>query len=109
MRTATRTRLGVLANVRRAPDDSWRSWAFEAFSTVEDRGWGPVTITFQPLARDPRTRMHAPAYWSTVQFVLDGIIASGLVTDRHPKYVARLVMCAGKVSGHDGLEVTVEC
>ena len=109
MRTATRTRIGVQANVRRAPDDSWRTWAFEAFSTVEDRGWGPVTVTFQPLARDARTRMHAPAIWQTAMFVLDGIIASGLITDRHPNHVGQIVLRAGTVAGHDGLEVTVEC
>jgi hypothetical protein len=53
--------------------------------------------------------MHAPAIWQTAMFVLDGIIASGLITDRHPNHVGQIVLRAGKVAGHDGLEVTVEC
>lgn len=94
--------------VWRKPDDSWRTWAYEIARAQDERGLRRVTLTFTPLCRDNRSMRFAPNYWPTVEHVMDGLIGAGLIADRGPDHLCRIVLNAGRIEGVDGLEVQVE-
>lgn len=98
-------RTGLPVAVWRRPDDSWRTWAYQAGQESDLRDLRAVTLTFQPLAQDQRNLFRVTNYWDTVNFVIDGLIGARVFTDR--AHLATVILHAGKVAGVNGLELTI--
>lgn len=100
-------RVGLPVFVWRNPDPSWRLWAYQAArEATSARGVSAVSVTFEPTCCDARGRWQTNTYWPTVEYVIDGLVASGVITDR--ACITRLVLLPSKVAGVDGCEVTVD-
>lgn len=96
-------RTGIPPAVWRQPDTSWRLWAHDA--ALGQPAVGVCAVSFTPLARDRRSIFNATSYYQTADYVIDGLIAAGVIADRRD--ITDLILRNSTVAGVDGLEVAV--
>lgn len=86
-------------------DTSWRLWAFD-----ETQGCEPVAravVVFRPTCRNNGSARSAATYGGTVDLVVDGLVASGVLLSRGPNDLRRVVVEASTVTGVDGLTIEI--
>lgn len=86
-------------------DTSWRLWAFEV-----SQGCEPVVravVAFRPTCRNNGSARSAATYGGTVDLVVDGLVASGVLVSRGPADLVRVVVEASTVTGVDGLTIEI--
>jgi hypothetical protein len=91
----------------RVIDPTWRTWAYEqAQGRVGVRTNGHVAITVQATARDKRSVPEVVGCLATIEAVLDGLKAGGLLRDTRGELV-ELRVRQPAVTGVDGLVLDI--
>lgn len=85
------------------PESSWREWAYEQAKAHDIAPHRAVRLTFRPMVARPDRAFGPAAMWRTIDYVLDGLIAAGVLRSRQD--VAVVEVHAAVVGQCEGLTV----